>query len=157
MMRYSHICGLQNASGHRLGARQHFTYISPIGRLKATNANKEYCRLIDDYRSRTRGLDARCSEDVFSGTHYNSLKGKPVTWDGITQQPVRKYFQESTDAVLGLSTDGVPLYKRSRMDAWSLLITNYSLPPEVRTRKGYQLCCGIIPGAHSLPRCTMPS
>lgn len=69
-----------------------------------------------------------------------------MSWDGETQLPERQYFDQDTDIALGLSTDGVPLYNRSRLDAWPLLITNYALPPELRNVKGYQICCGLVPG-----------
>lgn len=65
--------------------------------------------------------------------------------------PERKYFADETDVALGFSTDGVALYSRSRLDAWPLLLTNYALPPELRTKQGYQICCGIMPGEYSRP------
>lgn len=106
----------------------------------------EYCGLIDEYTKRRGSSDATFLEDIFDGSHYRGLTAKSVSWDGKIQQPPRQYFQQDTDVALGLSSDGVPLYKRSRLDAWPLLLTNFSLPPEVRTRQGYQICCGIIPG-----------
>lgn len=104
----------------------------------------------DGESNESQKSDEDCIEDVFDGSHYRALTEKLVSWNGIIQKPARKYFQDRTDIALGLTTDGVPLYKRSRLDAWPVLITNFSLPPEVRTREGYQMCCGIIPGGSEM-------
>lgn len=120
---------------------------SEFGRFKSTYANRRYSAMPEEFRERRRGaFDPALKQDVLDGDHCSGLCDVPVTWDGETQSPTRRYFQDPTDLSLGLSTDGVPLYNRSRVDAWPLLIMNYSLPPGVRTKKGYQLCCGILPG-----------
>lgn len=135
-----------------MGPRQKYTYISPISRFKSTFANREYCSLLDEYIARRRDSDPRYLQDVFDGSHFKRLLDTEVTWDGVLQQPARRYFEEETDMALGFSTDGVALYNRSRLDAWPILLTNYALPPELRTKQGYQVCCGIIPGmSQSLP------
>jgi hypothetical protein len=102
--------------------------------------------MIDEYIERRKESDPEYTRDIFDGSHFQRLTETTVTWDGATPQPARRYFAEETDVPLGLSTDGVPLYKRSRLDAWPVLLTNYALPPEYRTKKGYQICCGLIPG-----------
>ncbi|KAJ9113700.1 hypothetical protein QFC22_006009 [Naganishia vaughanmartiniae] len=92
-----------------------------------------------EYWERRQKSDGKSIEDIFDGSHYRALTEKLVSWNGSIKEPARKYFQDRTDVALGLTTDGVPLYKRSRLDAWPVLLTNFSLPPEVRTREGYQI------------------
>jgi hypothetical protein len=105
--------------------------------------------MMEEYLDRRRQSDPDFMDDVHDGSYYRGLMKQPVTWNGIEQKPRRTYFQDETDVALGLATDGVTPYKRSRLDAWPLLFTNFSLPPEVRTLQGYQICCGIIPGEPS--------
>lgn len=86
-------------------------------------------------------------QDVFDGAHFKGLLEKTVTWDRSPgSDPPRKYFDQDTDIALHFSTDGIALHKHTGMDAWPLLLTLYSLPPEIRYRREYQICCGIIPG-----------
>lgn len=88
-------------------------------------------------------------EDIFDGKHFKRLLCRPVTWKG---QPSagegRTYFDQATDIALGLSTDGIPLQTHTALDVWPLLLTVYSLGPEYRYRRDFQLCCGLIPGAY---------
>ncbi|KAJ9112999.1 hypothetical protein QFC22_006095 [Naganishia vaughanmartiniae] len=140
---------VQNANGEQLGPRQTYTYISPVSRLKSTYSNKEYCAMIEEYLGRRQQSDPEFMDDVHDGSYYRGLMKQSVKWYGVEQKPRRTYFQDLTDIALGLATNDVTLYKRSRLDAWPLLFTNFSLPPEVRTLQGDQICCGIIPGTSS--------
>jgi len=83
-------------------------------------------------------------EDVFDGLHFQQLRSQPVAWAGRTTD--RTYFQDEHELALGLGTDSVPLFERKPLSCWPLVLINYSLPPELRTRKEFQICCGIIPG-----------
>lgn len=83
-----------------------------------------------EYIQRRKESDPEYTRDIFDGSHFRRLTETTVAWDGATPQPARQYFAEETDVPLGISTDGVPLYKRSRLDAWPVLLTNYDLPPE---------------------------
>lgn len=86
-------------------------------------------------------------QDVFDGAHFQGLLDKTVTWDSVVlSDPPRKYFDQPTDIALHFATDGIALHKHTGMDAWPLLLTVYSLPPEIRYRREFQICCGIIPG-----------
>lgn len=92
----------------------------------------------------TRTHDCTLKEDVFDGELFRQLKDRRVTWDGESFS--RTYFEDDTEVALGLGTDGVPLFARRRLACWPLVITNYSLGPEIRTRKEFQICCGVVPG-----------
>lgn len=97
-----------------------------------------------------RGHEEGKLEDVFDGKHFQELLQRPVTWKSnpLVEEP-RCYFDQDTDIALGLSTDGIPLQKHTALDAWPLLLTVYSLGPELRYRREYQLCCGMIPGTNA--------
>lgn len=83
--------------------------------------------------------------DVFDGSHYNRLRESDVKWRGSVVHPPRKYFESATDVALMLATDGVPLFKRKGLAVWPLMLTVLSLPPQLRYRKEYQICCGLVP------------
>lgn len=93
-------------------------------------------------------------DDVFDGIHFQSLCETNVKWRGTTHQPEHKYFDAGTDVTLGLSTDGIPLHNRTGLGAWPLVLTVFSLPPEVRYKQEFQLCCGLVLGKpRLLQRC----
>lgn len=132
-----------------------FKYIPIINRLRSMLASR-YLGPKLRYRE-IRTNDLKKSEDVFDGRHFSQLLEKDVTWAGKTSSAHGgKYFDQPTDLAFGLSTDGIPLHKRSPLDTWPLLLTIYSLPPEIRYRREFQLCCGLIPGerfaSRDLPR-----
>ncbi|KAJ9097791.1 hypothetical protein QFC19_006659 [Naganishia cerealis] len=95
----------------RRKARQTYTYISPLGRLKAMWRDKEACQHLA-YRA-TRTHDPDLLEDVFDGKHFEALLETNVTWAGSEVEPPRRYFENDTDIALGLGTDGIPLFSRS--------------------------------------------
>jgi hypothetical protein len=97
------------------------------------------------YRDKRR-IDESEVADVFDGTHFQQLREKNVKWQGTVHRPEHKYFDASTDIALGFSTDGVPLHNRTGLDAWPLVLTIFSLPPEIRYKQEFQLCCGLVPG-----------
>lgn len=94
-----------------------------------------------------RTVEPHKCQDVFDGSQFKELVKKTVTWNSaIPDGPPRKYFARPTDVALHLSTDGIALHKHTGMDAWPLVLTLHSLPPEIRYRREFQICCGIIPG-----------
>jgi hypothetical protein len=125
--------------------RNRYCYLSPINRLQSIYA-KTFCKIMDEFRSRRSRWDDEFLHDMHSGSHFKDLLGQPVRWDGEIQQPECNYFAEETDVPLSLMTDGVTLYKQSRLDTWPLILTNYALPPEIRTRMENVICVGLIPG-----------
>lgn len=56
------------------------------------------------------------------------------------------YGDDKLNIFVGLSTDGFLLFDRSRVDCWPIILINYSLPPEIRTRKENLICIGLVPG-----------
>jgi hypothetical protein len=59
------------------------------------------------------------------------------------------FFTNPEDIALGLSTDGLNLFKRRRRGlstAWPIILVNYNLDPRIRTRLENILCVGVIPG-----------
>lgn len=121
-----------------------FTYISPVNRLRAMFENPVLREKLNYPINRKR--DESELGDVFDGEHYKTLRDKNVAWEGEVVTPPSRYFADSTDIALGFSTDGVPLHTRTGLDAWPLVLTVYSLPPEVRYKQEYQICCGLVPG-----------
>lgn len=83
-------------------------------------------------------------QDVFDGENYLLLRTTPLS-------PEDPYcpFDNPEDIALGLSTDGVTLFKRRRRGqstAWPIILINYNLHPKIRTRLENVLCVGVIPG-----------
>lgn len=93
-----------------------------------------------------RTHDPDLLEDIFDGTHFGNLRKRNVSWEGEEATPPRKYFEADTELALGLGTDGIPLFQRSPVDCWPLIITNHSMPDYLRNQKEHQICCGLIPG-----------
>jgi hypothetical protein len=81
---------------------------------------------------------------IFDGAHYKTLTEKPVRWGDKFFG--HRYFDQSTDLALGRMTDGVPCFNRNRLDCWPMLLTVYSVRPELRQRREWTISCGIIPG-----------
>jgi hypothetical protein len=125
-------------------ARQKFAYFSPINRLRAQFENRVIGKRLQ-YPQVGR-VDPGKYQDIWQGQHIQSLKARSIKWAGKTVPNAGKYFGDDTQLALGLATDGIPLWKRSRLDCWPLILTNYSLPPEIRSKREYQICCGLIPG-----------
>jgi hypothetical protein len=126
-----------------------YQYISIIDRLRGFYSNGYLSQKLAYRQDRTD--DPGKTEDIFDGEHFKTLLGKTVTWNGSDYRSCERYFNKDTDLALGLSTDGTPLQKHTKLDTWPLLLTMYSLPPELRYRKEYQPCCGLIPGMRFPP------
>jgi hypothetical protein len=94
-----------------------------------------------------RTVERHKCQDVFDGSHFQGLLNKDVTWNSVvSSDPPRKYFDQPTDIALHFATDGIALHKHTGMDAWPLVLVLHSLPPEIRYRREFQICCGVIPG-----------
>jgi hypothetical protein len=130
--------------------RQKFTYLSPINRLRSQHGNKDICARLRYPFIRT--VDKGKYQDIWEGAHIKRLRKKKVEWAGQQVDGAGFYFEDDTHIALGLAMDGLPCFKRSKLDCWPILLTNYSLAPEVRTKREFQMCCGLIPGK-ILPPC----
>lgn len=93
-----------------------------------------------------RQVDNTVFQDVFDGHHYRELLNKDLSWKGRPLSPTEKYFSKPTDVALGFATDGITPLEWGVSDFWPLLLTIYNLPPEIRTQREFQICCGLIPG-----------
>lgn len=85
----------------------------------------------------TRTHDVGVKEDIFDSDLYRHLRNQQVKWGQEVFSGT--YFEDDTDVALGLGTDGAPLFQRKRISCWPLILTNYSLAPELRTRKEFQM------------------
>ena len=119
-------------------------YLSPINRLRAQHTNKEMCARLKYPFVRT--VEKGKYHDIWEGAHIKRLRKRNVEWAGQEVPGAGRYFEDDTHIALGLAMDGLPCFKRSKLDCWPILLTNYSLPPEVRTKREFQICCGLIPG-----------
>jgi Transposase family tnp2 len=72
-------------------------------------------------------------------------------WDGILHQEhkARGFFADERDIALGLSTDGLQLFKVGKYSVWPLLLVNFNLKPDQRVKKHNIFLCGIIPGPNN--------
>lgn len=123
--------------------RKRFTYIPLIPRLVAFAGNEAMAAKMT-YRAHTHRHIAGRTTDIFDGSNYRSLCGKKVELNGKTLD--HKYFEDSRDIALGLSTDGFAPFKRRKHTAWPLVVFLYNLPPELRVLIDSILSLGIIPG-----------
>ncbi|QRW21895.1 Transposase family tnp2 [Rhizoctonia solani] len=91
--------------------------------------------------------DKNTMADVFDSLRYLELRDLYVVIDG---KPMPyKYFEEEHEIALGIGLDGACPFKRRTNTCWPILIINYNLSSEERTRIENMICVGIIPG----PQC----
>lgn len=135
-------------------AYQSFLYISPLSRFAFMHQNAETAERLR--YSQVRNRDANLIEDIWDGSHIARLKEPNISWAGREENPPRRYFAEATDMALGFAADGIPLFNRSPVDCWPLLLINYSLPAHMRNRREHQLCCGLIPGMYTSKKTACP-
>lgn len=95
------------------------------------------------YRTHMHGHTTGKMTDIFDGLNYRRLCEK-VELDGKTLS--HKYFEDSHDITLGLSTDGFAPFKWRKHTVWPLVVFLYKLPPELRVLIDSMLSLGIIPG-----------
>lgn len=119
-----------------------FQYLPLTTRLTTMFENKTTATMLE-YRQR-RTVEDDVLHDVFDGDCYAALTQRQVVWEG--QLYPDRYFSASTDVALQLGLDGVQCFERNGIDCWPIIITLYSLSPELRHRQEYQICCGIIAG-----------
>ena len=137
-------CPYCNAARYSVGrrARKSFVYVPLAPRLVALYRNVDLVTKMK-YRSQSAQSTQGIS-DIFDGSVYLNLTRKHVVVDGRVLPYT--YFSDSRDIALGLATDGFAPFRRRKATTWPLLIYNYNLPPEIRFRKEYILCLGVVPG-----------
>jgi hypothetical protein len=89
-----------------------------------------------------RTREASVYSDIFDGAWYKVLRKNKVVWDRKVYE--QRYFTEVTDLALSLGIDGIQCFVRNGVDCWPIIITLYSLSPELRHRQEYRICCGVI-------------
>lgn len=69
-------------------------------------------------------------------------------WDGafIRKLKMEGFFNDNRDVALGISTDGIQLFKIGDFEVWPILLTNYSLAKTLRYNSENQIILGVIPG-----------
>lgn len=83
-------------------------------------------------------------QDIFDGELYQSLLNSFVT---VADKQLPFYhFSDPRDIALGLSTDGVAIFRKRSHTSWPLVIYNYNLPPDIRFHKKNLISLGVIPG-----------
>ena len=115
-----------------------------VGAWPFSRTHRQYscfCIVTDIFRH-------QATSDVFDGEWYRILRSTLVTIDGIPYS--HHYFDHQYDIALGVTADSYLLFKRRRggPSATPILIQNFNLPPQIRTRLEHLLCLGVIPGPH---------
>ncbi|QRW14127.1 Transposase family Tnp2 protein [Ceratobasidium sp. AG-Ba] len=136
-------CGEQRyAANHK--PRRVFHYTPLIPQLRALFQNTAMVTKLR-YRSEADvDRELGVTHDVFDGQDYRRLRATPIDQPGGYC-----FFDNPEDIALGLSTDGVTLFKRRRRGlstAWPIILINYNLHPRHRTKLENVLCVGVIPG-----------
>ena len=88
--------------------RKKFTYIPLIPRLAAFARNQKTAKDMG-YRANVHTHTSGVTTDVFDGTNYRLLCNQQVKLGGKVYD--HKYFADSRDIALGLSTDGFASFK----------------------------------------------
>ncbi|CAE6386878.1 unnamed protein product [Rhizoctonia solani] len=125
-------------------ARRTFQYTPLIPQLRALFLN---CDMLIKLRYRLLAegqYRPGIIQDIFDAEHYRRLR--QTILDEATGY---RFFGNDNDLPLGLSTDGLSLFKQARhgqSTAWPIIIINYGLHPSIRTRLENVICVGVIPG-----------
>ena len=82
-------------------------------------------------------------EDVFNGSHYQSLLNTIVPGGEDNQFFC---FSDECDIALGLSMDGFALFKKRNETCWPIILFNYNLHPKIRFQKKYCIHVAMVPG-----------
>ena len=130
-----------NAAGQ---LRKIFTYIPLIPRLQALYGNREMALKMRYRHAREGKNNVDAVEDIFDSEQYKTLLEESVHI-GETHYD-RKYFDDSCEVALGLSTDGFAPFKRRSKTAWPIILINYNLPPDIHCHLEHILSLGVIPG-----------
>lgn len=67
-------------------------------------------------------------------------------WDGAALRPLcapGRFFSDTDNMALALSTDGVPLYKSSPVSVWPVYLVLYNLPPAIRMNSENVVLCAL--------------
>lgn len=138
------VCGKPRYKPNSTEPQSYFAYLPIIPRLRAMVANP---RLAKEMRYRSQFEDERqegIMQDIFDGELYKSLLKKFIT---IGDKTLPFYhFADPRDIALGLSTDGVAVFKKRSKTCWPILLFDYNLPPEIRFQKDNIIPAGVIPG-----------
>ena len=70
-------------------------------------------------------------------------------WDGSAVRPLcapGRFFSHKNHLALPLSTDGVPLFKLSKVSLWPVYLVILNLPANIRTNYENVILCGIWVG-----------
>jgi len=129
--------------------RQQFCYLPLTARLKGFFLNQKTLDLMD-YRSTYTHSDDTIS-DVFDGVHYQELLHEEVKINGVMQG--HRFFSEPCDLALGIMTDGFQIFKHVRngsQTCWPIIMLNFNVPPESRSRLSNIIPVAIIPGPNAL-------
>lgn len=128
--------------------RARFWYLPIFPRLEGLFRNERIAQTLTTYRSEYKTKHGEIS-DIFDSDHYKELRTKNVVIEG--EEAPYKYFDQPTDIALGMSTDGVSLFKTRKhfCTATPVISINYSFPPEVRNRFGNIEQSLVIPGPKS--------
>ncbi|KAI5823201.1 hypothetical protein K523DRAFT_317296 [Schizophyllum commune Tattone D] len=111
--------------------RRQYYHLPLIPRLLAYYSNPEmtdkmHYRAEFDARREREG-DEDHIDDVMDGSHYKKLRRSRVVVNG--ERCRHRFFSDSHDVALGLSTDGFAPFQRRTKTCWPIILFNYNLPP----------------------------
>jgi len=136
--------------GSKRVPQQVFHYIPLVPRLQAYFRNAEMQEKLlyrAQYDEKTREVDQ--IQDVFDCKLYRDSLQRKVVVNGLELE--HKHFSDHRDIALGLSGDGIQIFRRVKFGHASasvtpLILINYNLPPNIRTHNSNVIPLGIIPG-----------
>lgn len=124
--------------------RRLFCYVPLIPRLQKFFVNlKSHAEIL--YCSE-RQTQVDCISDIFDAEHYKNLCNMTVVVDG--EALPHHFFSDKHDIAFSICLDSYLLYQRRRGGpcATPIVLQNYNLKLEIRTRLANLICLGVIPG-----------
>lgn len=82
--------------------------------------------------------------DIWNSNIIYQLKREEIVVDG--RSIGHKHFEDFRESAFALACDGIGIFRKQQKSSWPVLLIDYNLPPNLRTKKAFIIHVGIIPG-----------
>lgn len=108
-----------------------YSFVSPTSLLSKRFVSLNFCSLINNYKKD----NGKLIEDVWNGDLIKQLKQEFVVINGEIMP--FKHFEGQRESALGLSTDGIQIFKSRSSSCWPVVLIDYLIPPQLRMKKRF--------------------